>query len=373
MKHYLIMFAMTFGVVAQASNAIQESTLVFKAGENGIKQFRIPSLVCTRKGTLIAMVDARVDRPGDIPNNVDLAIKRSTDGGKTWLPLQIVADYNKPTGAADAAMLVDRETGRIWCLYTVGFGVGIRQSQPGLTGKTCQIHAIFSDDDGLTWSKPRDLSPMIKDPTMKFFGTAPGVGIQLKDGTFVFAIYTTSVDSGMVASLIYSKDSGQTWSRSKPWGNAKGSPATTETLMVERLDGRILVNSRNHYKKGCRATAVTTDLGETWSELKFDQTLSCPTCMASLISIKDPRNAQEQLLGFANPDSRRGRKNGTVRISEDDGLTWTWSKLVKPGSYGYSCLTQLNDGSLGLFYEAEDGELRYMSLTLSSLSDGGIR
>jgi sialidase-1 len=374
MKNLIILLLAASGFCASARDLeLPRSVVVFKAGENSVKQFRIPSLACTQKGTLLALADARVDRAGDIPNNVDLALKRSEDNGKTWSPLNIIADYETPTGACDAAMMVDRNTGRIWCLYTVGYGVGIRQSQPGLSGKTCQIHAITSDDDGVIWSKPRDITPMIKDPDMKFIGTAPGVGIQLMDGTFVFAIYTTAVDSGMVASLIYSTDSGKTWERSQPWGAVNGNPATTETQLVQLPEGSLLVNSRNHYKKGCRATAVSKDLGQTWSELGFDATLTCPTCMASLIAIKDPRENNKQLLVFANPNSKKGRKDGTVRISEDNGQSWKWSKLIKPGAYAYSCLTQLQDGSIGLFYEAGNGELRYMNLSLPYITDGDIK
>ena len=376
MKHTHALLSLCWMASAIAATAqtteLPQSVVLFKAGENHIKEFRIPALACTKKGTLLALVDARVDRAMDIPNNVDLALKRSEDNGKTWSPLKIIADYEKPTGVADAAMMVDRDTGRIWCLYTVGFGVGIRQSQPGLTGKTCQIHAMTSDDDGITWTQPRDLTPMIKDPQMKFIGTSPGAGIQLADGTFVFAIYTTAVDVGMVASLIYSKDAGKTWQRSNPWGDPKGKRQTTETQLVQLPDGSLLVNSRNHYGRGYRATATSSDLGKTWSRLRFDTTLACPTCMASLMAVEDPRDAQKQLLIFANPDSKQGRRDGTVRISEDNGRRWKWSKLIKPGSYAYSCLTRLQDGSIGLFYEAGGGELHYMTLSLSYLTDGDI-
>ena len=167
---------------------------LFSAGLSGVAEYRIPSLLSTPKGTLIAMVDARIDRRGDIPNNVDLAIRRSVDGGETWEPVQIIVDYGKPEGydiswgAADAAMVYDKKTSTLWCIYTMGQGVGIRQSQPGLDGHTCQIHAIYSKNEGKTWSKPDDISPDCKIPSMKFFGTAPGAGIQTKDGNLVFCI-----------------------------------------------------------------------------------------------------------------------------------------------------------------------------------------
>ena len=135
-------------------------------------------------------------------------------------------------------MLVDRDTGRIWVLYTLGLGAGIRQAQPGLTGNTCQIQAIYSDDDGMTWSEPRDLSPQVKRKTMKFIGTAPGRGIELRDGTYVFPIYVTEEGrKGMIAHLIHSSDNGKTWKLSQSWGPSSGKPDTTETQVVELKDG----------------------------------------------------------------------------------------------------------------------------------------
>ena len=348
---------------------------LFSAGLDDVVEYRIPSLICTPSGTLIAMVDARRDRPGDIPNNVDLAIRRSGDGGITWGPVQIIADYGQPEGyeipwgAADAAMVYDTVTSTLWALYTMGQGVGIRQSQPGLDGHTCQIHSIYSKDEGKTWSEPKDISPDCKAPNMKFFGTAPGVGIQTSDGGLVFCIYTTQDSSQvMTASLIVSTDQGTSWRRTNPWGD--GMTSITETQIVELPDGTWLVNSRNHYGTQRRLISTSRDRGMTWSEISFDHELPCPTCMASLISIPHPRKKREQLLVFANPANEKERKNGTIRVSENNGRSWKWSKQVAPGAYAYSCLTQLKDGNIGLFYEGGDNKLYYLNLPLEYLTEG---
>ena len=375
------LFLLAGVVLAEPINNIPPSQTIFKRGLAEVKEYRIPSLLSTPEGTLIAMVDARKDRPGDIPNNVDIAIRRSTDYGKTWGKVQIIVDYGpKPKGydvhwgAADAAMVYDAQTKTIWCLYTLGQGVGIRQSRPGLDGHTCQIHAIYSRDNGRTWSKPRDISPQCKRPSMKFFGTAPGVGIQTRDGKLVFCIYTTEEGKKpMVPYLIISGDHGKTWRLSNTWSDGKTS--VTEAQIIELPDGTWLVNSRNHHGKARRLISTTKDQGKTWSDFTFDDALLCPTCMASLISINDPRfsdQSDRKLLVFANPASVKGRKQGTVRVSEDGGKSWKWSKLVKSGGYAYSCLTRLNDGSLGLFYEAGGGELSFMQITLEWLTDGDI-
>ena len=373
-----LIFFLTSAFVGITQGQITPKEL-FSAGLENVSEYRIPSLISTPKGTLIALVDARKDRKGDIPNNVDLAIRRSEDEGETWGPIQIIVDYvtpkgyDIPWGVADAAMVYDNKNSTLWCLYTVGQGVGIRQSQPGLDGHTCQIHAIFSKDDGKTWSEKRDISPECKLPHMKFFGTAPGVGIQTKGGDLVFCIYTTEEgnDSVMTPYLIVSNDYGKSWSLSETWADKKTS--VTETQIVELPDGMWMVNSRNHYGEQRRLVATSKDKGKTWSEISFDDQLPCPTCMASLISIPHPKKKNKQLLVFANPASEKGRKDGTVRISDDNGKTWLWSKLVKPGPYGYSCLTQLPDGNIGLFYEGGESKLFFTKLSIENITDGKIK
>ncbi|TKG90755.1 exo-alpha-sialidase [Puteibacter caeruleilacunae] len=360
-------------VIAQEE---MKTTELFSPGLAGITEYRIPSLISTPKGTLIAMVDARVDRRGDIPNNVDLAIRRSSDNGETWGNVEVIVDYGKPEGyditwgAADAAMVYDKETLTLWALYTMGQGVGIRQSQAGFDGHTCQIHAIYSKDEGASWSDPIDITKQCKRPSMKFFGTAPGVGIQTKDGELVFCIYTTDEANGgtMTPYLIISDDHGDTWRLSATWGDEKTS--VTETQLVELKDGTWMVNSRNHYGRQHRAIATSNDKGKSWSDIQFDNSLACPTCMASLISIPHPKKKKKQLLVFSNPDSIKGRKNGTVKVSDDEGKTWKWSKNITKGGYGYSCLTQLKDGSIGLFYETEKSRLNFVKLSLEYLTDG---
>lgn len=365
-------------VLSSASYGQDAPIELYAAGLANVFEYRIPSLISTPKGSLIALVDARKDRRGDIPNNVDLAIRRSLDGGKTWDEIQIIVDYETPEsydvswGVADAAMAYDHKNSALWCLYTVGQGVGIRQSQPGLDGHTCQIHAIYSKDEGKSWSKPHNISPQCKLPQMKFFGTAPGRGIQTKDGDLVFCIYTTEEGNGNVMTpyLIVSKDFGNSWSLSETWADKKTS--VTETQIVELPDGTWMVNSRNHYGKQRRLIATSKDKGKTWSDISFDDELPCPTCMASLISIPHPKKKKKQLLVFANPANEKERKDGTIRISDDNGKTWLWSKLVKPGPYGYSCLTQLSNGDIGLFYEGGSSKLYFTSLSIAHLTKGKI-
>ena len=158
------------------------------------------------------------------------------------------------------------------------------------------------------------------------------------------------------------------WHLSETWADKRTS--VTETQIVELSDGAWMVNSRNHYGKQRRLISISRDKGKTWSEISFDENLMCPTCMASLISIPNPKNWKKQLLLFANPESEKGRRNGTIKVSDDNGKTWKWSKNVTEGGYGYSCLTQLKDGSIGLFYEGEESKLFFTKYSLESLTEG---
>lgn len=344
-----------------------------------IKEYRIPSLLTTPSGTIIAMADARVHRQGDIPNNVDIAIRRSLDNGASWSDVEIIVDFGeKPEGydidwgVADAAMVYDNQTSTLWAIFTMGQGVGIATSKAGYDGHTCQLHTIYSKDDGKTWSGPIDISRQVKLPTMKFIGSAPGVGIQTSDGDLVFAIYTTDQNSGatMTPYLVISSDNGKSWRLSNTWGDRETS--VTETQIVELPDGKWMVNSRNHYEK-YRLISLSDDKGESWSDIEFDYELPCPTCMATLIAIDHPNIENQKLLIFANPSNQKERKNGAIQISDDNGKTWRWKRAVNDTWYSYSCLTLQKDNKIGLLYEGEEGKIYYRSFTLCELTNGDLK
>lgn len=314
---------------------------IFVSGENNVNEYRIPSLITTNNGTLIAVCDARVDKPGDAPNNIDLVMKRSSDGGKTWSKSKVIVDFPGNDAGADPSMVVDRKSGTLWLAYDYAIA-----DPQGDIGRILRIHLIRSDDEGITWSSPVELSYLTKGKNF-WLQNGPGVGLYT-EGVIIFPMY--SVASGgkgpQQTVLVYSKDHGKTWVLSNSVGEYNPEPQ-----IVSLAGGKIMVNMRRPRGHGCRQVAVTDDLGKTWSEVSNDSTLIESGCMGSFINYKFNNKS---LLIFSNPADRKDRKNMVVRVSNDEGKTWKKELSVYKGSSAYSCLAQLPNGNVGLLYEADE-------------------
>lgn len=338
---------------------------LFMPGDTGCKNFRIPTLVVSTNGTLIAIADRRPDG-GDLPANNDLAVRRSTDDGQTWSPIRVVVDLPAPDGASDAAALVDRQTGRIWVAFTIGYNAGIAQAKRGLTGQTAVSHLIFSDDDGITWSAPVNIGPQVKDPAFKWMGFGPGAGSSMPDGTLSFSCYANRDGvPDLFSFAIISEDHGKTWHRTEPY-----TTFTCESQMVALSDGRWMACSRDRKGRGTRLVAFSSDRGKTWTEMRHEPQLTCPQCQAGLIRITHPK-AAKGLLIYTGPEAwGTKRTRGMVRISDDDGKTWRFNVNVVPGSYAYSTPALLRDGRIGLIYEHNHQDMRFLALDLGTLTSG---
>ena len=348
---------------------IFEQTDVFVGGQDGIFEYRIPVLLTSNKGTLLAFCDARVEKEGDPPNNIDLALKRSSDGGKTWGPLQLLVDAGEGA-VADSCGLVDRETGTIW-VFSVYCpkGIGSANAKAGLTGDTFIYWAVKSDDDGETWSEPVDITAMVKKPEWRAGSPGPGTGIQTRDGRLIIPRYYTPDDGRSVVFLSYSDDHGKTW---EIGGEARGPWSTNETHVVELDDGSLLLNMRgatgNH-----RKIARSTDGGMTWSEMTEDPALIEPRCEGSLIVHTDGLHYPQSRLVFLNPASLE-RNKMTARLSYDEGKSWPISKQLYPGPSAYSSLTVLQDLTIGCLYERGDEgpyeKITFARFNVEWLTDG---
>jgi hypothetical protein len=326
--------------------------------------YRIPSLVTSKAGTLLAITDARMESIADVPARIDLYVRRSTDNGTTWgSPIVINTQYG-----GDACTVVDKTTGRIFIFYAYSTNQGIFGSNGDPNSPdTLRSRYVYSDDDGLTWSAAVDLTAALYKTGDKSYWASAGTGIQLRNGTLVIPIGVVRAGNQIYGGLLYSTDHGTTWNRSA----TNSYSSFDENTLVELNDGRIMINSRNHYGTGTRLVTYTSDLGTTWSPYTFDSTLIDPICQGNILrytSTLDGYN-QNRIL-FNNPASASGRKDGALRISYDEGQTWAYSKLYQSGSSAYSSLAILPNGKIGVLYETDDyATIKFKRFSLEDLTD----
>ena len=348
----LLTFATRSGFSAPVGQPLYEQTDVFVAGQDGVFEYRIPGLVTSNQGTLLAFCDARMRKAGDPPNTIHLVLKRSFDAGKTWGPLMTLAE-NGDGAVADSCGVVDRQTGTIW-IFSVycPAGVGSYNAAPGLSGATFLYKAVKSDDDGATWSKPIDVTAMVKKPEWSAGSTGIGRGMQLRNGRLIVPRYRATYQPGNTTPLnsesyiSYSDDHGKTWQIGAVANVAGG---TNECQVAELVDGTLLLNMRgvsgNH-----RKVARSRDGGATWTDIHEDAVLIAPRCQGSLQNFTDTIDQDKNRLLFGNPASLE-RKNYTVRLSYDEGRTWPVAKQIFAGPAAYSCLTILADQTAACLHE----------------------
>lgn len=333
-----------------------QQTNVFVSGTDGYHTYRIPSLLVTENSTLLAFCEGRKKGRGD-SGDIDLLVKRSEDGGKTWSKQQVVWNDGANT-CGNPCPVVDQRTGTIWLLMTWNHGDDRESAIKKNNGKdTRRVWVSRSDDNGVTWSKPVEITNTVKRPEWRWYATGPGVGIQLqKDpwkGRLVIPCdhsVAASPDNptGYNSHVIISDDHGRTW---KIGGVIR--PQVNECQVVELTDGTLMLNMRNYDRsKTTRAIATSKDGGITWSNVTHDPVLVEPICQASFIRYGWLGRADKSCLLFSNPASTSKRVKMNVRLSYDEGKTWPISRVLYPGPSAYSCLAALPDGNIGCLYEA---------------------
>jgi sialidase-1 len=321
-----------------------EEVAVFRSGEDGYHTYRIPALLATRKGTLLAFCEGRRNSASDA-GDIDLLLKRSFDGGKTWSRQQVVADFGEDT-IGNPCPVQERNTRRIWLPLTRNPGhFNERNIEQGTPGATRTVWLTYSDDDGATWAEAVEITGAVKDPNWTWYATGPGNGIQLRSGRLLIPCDHRRLDNmGRHSHVIYSDDRGRSWRI----GGIAGE-GTNECAVVELEDGTLLLNMRSYHGHNRRAIARSTDGGLSWSKLAWDQELIEPVCQASLI-VYPGRRGRRRCLLFSNPASTK-RERMTVRASFDRGESWAKSKLLWEGPAAYSSLGVLPDGRIGCLYE----------------------
>ncbi|WP_405900566.1 exo-alpha-sialidase [Streptomyces sp. NBC_00727] len=332
----------------------------------GSPHYRIPALTTSNKGTVLAAYDARPTL-GDLPSNIGIVLRRSTDGGTTWQAQQVVRKDAAPKGYGDPSLLVDRTTGRIFLFYAAGENQGFLGSATGndeSDPNVLQADYSYSDDDGLTWTHRR-ITKQIKNPAWGGMFAASGEGIQLRNGAHkgrLIQQYAIRNNGANYAVSAYSDDHGETWHMGTPVG-----PGGDENKTVELNDGTVMLNNRS---APYRTVAYSTDGGVTYTPFVQDTQLPDPANNGSVMRYAPEAPAsdpQSTWLLFSNTEAT-SRKNLTVKMSCDNGRTWPIKKVVDAGAAAYSTLTRLPSGRLGLLYERGNYEhITYSSFDLKWL------
>ena len=384
---FLIILVLSGNTIDSAEPFFKEQN-AFESGTEGYHTFRLPSVVVSNRGTVLAFAEAHSLHIFD-SGDIDVALKRSLDGGQTWEPLQVVWSEGQ-NACGGPTSVVDRETGRIWLYMRWNHGADwIPELRMGIGRDSMRAFVCHSDDDGVPWSQPEETTEQVKKPEWRCWLPGPGVGIQLELGRhkgrlvipcFISAfgrdigydsfrnIHDVQSVYNLGSYLVFSDDHGKTWQRGKgvvwPW--------MTECHVVELANGDLMLNIRQANKKQkVRATAVSSDGGMTWSEPILNEDLVDPYCQGSFIRYTRVDVHDINRLLHSNAADPNHRRNMTVKLSYDEGKAWPVSRVIEPGNSQYSCLTVLPDMTIGLLYEAEPYKyIRFANFNLEWLTDG---
>ena len=347
--------------------------------DDGVHTYRIPALATTTRGTLLCVYDMRRRKGRDLQEDIDIGLSRSTDGGQTWEPQQVIMDQGtyagKPqalNGVSDPGIIVDPATGEIFCFAVWMVGKegkhqwGKDGSEPGFEiGKSAQILMVRSRDDGQTWSKPQNMTRTWKKKDWILYVPSPQQGIALSDGTLVMPTQGRDAQDREFSNLLISRDHGVHWTVSQP-----ASLDNSESQAVQLGDGSIMLNMRTETGQKFRTIAVTRDLGQTWVPHATNRkSLIEPNCNGSLYRF-DLGKDKDYVLLFANPHSQTGRDHHSIQISFDDGLHWPQKNRILLDAFrgaGYPSLSRVDDNHVGIVYEGSQSHLVFQKIAIEEL------
>lgn len=333
-------------------------TDIFVSGQGGYHTYRIPAIVVSQAGTILALCEGRKHSSSD-SGDIDLLLRRSFDNGRTWQPKQVIWDNGEDT-IGNPCPVVDQSTGTIWLPFC-------RNND--------RVYVTRSIDDGNSWSSPVDITSDLKLPSWDWYATGPGHGIQLSNGRLLIPCdhrlaNESSIDRGFRSHVFYSDDHGSTWQL----GGIVAKEFTDECEAVQTVDGAVYLNIRRERSQPQRMYAWSDNEGEAWSEAQWDETLIGTACQASVVRFTNvPSHAKNRVL-FSNPASTSRRERLTIRLSYDECQTWSAGKMLWPGPAAYSDLCVLPDMTICCLYEGGDDHpyenIRFARFTLEWLTDG---
>lgn len=380
-RTFLIALLLLLGQ-ALAESGTPAASDVFTVGMNGIQRYRIPGTIVTAKGTVLAYAEARKNGSSDW-GEIEVHLRRSLDGGKTWQPSQHIAHsgprlegnpHKKSGGEREQTVnnpvaIQDRETGTIEFLYCVNYA---------------RCFTMRSADDGVTWSTPVDITaafePFRSRYPWKVIATGPGHGIQLKSGRLLVPIWLAYGGTGdhapSASGTIYSDDHGRSWHAGEiaiPNEGEYGNP--NECIAAELPDGRVMLVARHESKPSRKLVTFSPDGAGGWSKPVFADALWEPICMASLLAhpsgvilFSNPHSLRLGPDGREIPGGRGKRENLSIQLSRDGGQTWPVIRTLDRGPSAYSDLAALRDGTVLCLYEAGEN-IRLLRLNLNWIEE----
>jgi len=346
----LIVGSMTAGCKAGKGllrSAAPETTIVFEPVEGAYASMRIPALVMTKQGSLLAFCEGRVGTASDWAD-MDMLMRRSTDGGRSWEPIVVVVPRQGAMPTSNATPIVDAN-GTIHLLYQRGYA---------------NCYYIKSTDDGKSWTAPVDITYAFdafkSEYNWQVLAPGPGHSVQMTNGRLLVPVWICEPAKLLPhkshypsrIATIYSDDTGRTWKRGAILPDVPAVKNPSEHMAVQLEDGRVMLNIRHGGDAHRRAVSFSADGIGNWTEPVLDTALFEPVCMASIVRAYDKG---KPVLLFSNPDSRAivktPRKNLTIKMSYDEGNTWPVRQVVDTSFAGYSDLAVGTDGTVYCLYE----------------------
>lgn len=404
--HGIVVALLGFAVSSpccRAESPLLEKSDLFTAGADAYAVYRIPGLVVTRQGSVLAYCEARRTGKTDW-DTIDIYLRRSSDGGRSFGERRKIAEVPGPKQKNPLALekklanpddvtynnpvaIVDHQTGAVHFLFCLEY---------------MRCFYLRSEDDGQSFTPPVEITSAFEKFRSQYdwrvLAVGPGHGIQLAGGRLVVPVWLSTGTGGhahrpSVASVIYSDDAGRAWQAGEiAVRNEDAIINPSETIVVQLANGRTMLNVRSESKANRRLVTTSADGATNWSEPKFQDDLLEPVCMASIARLSRQPASDKNRLVFANPhnlaraDGRetpgvpRDRVNMAIKLSYDEGRTWPVSKVLDSGPSAYSDLAVLPDGTMLCLYERGGADkkagYRYLTLArfnLSWLTDGQDR